>query len=154
MKNPSVYTLGCPCHFIHNAAHNAFKKLGEASGFDVEELAVDIYYYFDHSTKRKGELHEYACFCDVTYHKILKYVSTHWLSLQMSVERILRQYAALHSCFLSQDDETSDNRLCRLQVAFSNLMMEVYLMFYQSTLPIFTKNNLLQRVLAFIFYMM
>ena len=66
LKNPYVYTLGCPCHFIHNAAHKASKKLGVASGFDVEELAVDVYYYFDHSTKRKGELQEYACFCDVT----------------------------------------------------------------------------------------
>ena len=53
-KNPSVYTLGCPCHFIHNAAHKASTKLGVASGFDVEELAVDIYYYFDHSTKRES----------------------------------------------------------------------------------------------------
>ena len=53
LKNPSVYTLGCPCNFIHNAAHKA-TKLGVASGFDVEELAVDIYYYFDHSTKRES----------------------------------------------------------------------------------------------------
>lgn len=48
-------------------------------------------------------------------------------SLQVSVERMLRQYVALRSYFLSQDDETSDNRLCRLQALFSNLM------FYQST---------------------
>lgn len=79
VKNPSVYTLGCPCHFIHNAAHTASKKLLAACRFDVEELAVDIYYYFDHSTKRKGELQDYACFCDVTYRKVLKYVSTRWL---------------------------------------------------------------------------
>ena len=70
-------------------------------------------------------------------------MSTRWLSLQTSVERILCQYAALRSYFLSQDDETSDNRLCRLQAAFSTPMTEVYLMFYQSTLPIFTKINLL-----------
>ena len=42
LKNPSIYTLGCPCHFIHIAAHNASKQLGVASGFDLEELAVDI----------------------------------------------------------------------------------------------------------------
>ena len=143
VKNPSVYTLGCPCHFVHNAAHKASKMLEGATGFDVEELAVDVYYYFDRSTKRKGELQEYACFCDVAYHKVLKYVSTRWLSLQTSIERILRQYVVLHSYFLSQDDETSDNRLCRLQALFSSPMTEVYLMFYQSSLPIFTKINLL-----------
>lgn len=63
-KSPAFYTLGCPCHFIHNAAHKAAKKLELASGFDVEELAVDVFYYFDHSTKRKGELREFAQFCD------------------------------------------------------------------------------------------
>ena len=56
-RNPSVYTLGCPCHFIHNTAHAAAKKLGVATGFDVEEIVVDIY-YFDRSTKRKREHHE------------------------------------------------------------------------------------------------
>ena len=52
LKIPSVYTLGCPCHFIHNAAHAAANKLGAAARFDVKGLAVDIYYYFDHCTKK------------------------------------------------------------------------------------------------------
>lgn len=64
----------------------------------------------------------------------------------MSVERILGQYVALRSYFLSQDNETSDNRLRRLQALFSNPVTEVNLMFYQFTLPFFTKINLvLQR---------
>ena len=61
-KNPALYTLGCPCHFIHNAAHKAAKQLEAASGFDVEEMAVDVFYYFDYSTKRKGQLREFAQF--------------------------------------------------------------------------------------------
>ena len=43
-KNPALYTLGCPCHFIHNAAHKAAKQLEAASGFDVEEIAVDVFF--------------------------------------------------------------------------------------------------------------
>ena len=42
----------------------------------------------------------------------------------------------------SQDDETSDSCLRHLQALPSNTMTEVYLMFYQSTLPVFTKINL------------
>lgn len=121
-QNPALYTLGCPCHFIHNAAHKASKELESASGFDVEEMAVDVFYYFDHSTKRKGELREFSHFCDIESRKILKYVSTRWLSLQRSRERILKQYPALHSYFLSQDDNASDRRLSRLQVLFSDPM--------------------------------
>ena len=45
-KYPSLYTLGYPCHFIHNAAYYG-AKLERACGFDVEEVAVEILYYFD-----------------------------------------------------------------------------------------------------------
>ena len=71
-KNPALYTLGCPCHFLHNTAHKGTKEFETVCGFDVEEMAVDVFYYFDHSTKRKGELREYAQFCDVEYRKMFK----------------------------------------------------------------------------------
>ena len=74
-----------------------------------------------------------------------KYSSTRWLSLPSSVELILKQYSALHSCFLSQEENESDRRLTRLQVLFSDSMTEVFLLFYQSVMPVFTIVNLLQR---------
>jgi len=49
--NPNCYFLGCPCHILHNTAGKASAKLKEVSGFDVDDLAVDIFYYFDKSTK-------------------------------------------------------------------------------------------------------
>lgn len=55
-KNPALCTLECPSHFLHNAAHKAAKQLEAGSCFDVEEMAVDVFYYFDHSTIRKGQL--------------------------------------------------------------------------------------------------
>ena len=142
-KNPAIYTLGCPCHFIHNSAHKAAKQLEATCGFDVEEAAVDIFYFFDHSTKRKGQLREFAQFCDIEYRKMLKYVSTRWLSLQTSVERILKQYPALRSYFLSQDESESDRRLSRLQALFRDPMSEAYLLFFNSVMPVFTSTNLL-----------
>ena len=36
----------------------------QVTGFDVEDLLVDNYYYFDKSTKRNNELVEYCNFCD------------------------------------------------------------------------------------------
>ena len=95
------------------------------------------------STKRKGQLREFAQFCDIESRKMLKYVSTRWLSLQSSVERILKQYSALRSYFLSQDNDKSDRRLSRLQALFSDPMTEVYLLFYDSVMPVFTRINLL-----------
>ena len=41
---------------LHNAAHKASKKIGVVSGFDVEKIAVDIYYYFSWAL-RHGTVH-------------------------------------------------------------------------------------------------
>ena len=63
---------------------------------------VDNYYYFDKSSKRKNELADYCGFCDTEYRRVLKHVSTRWLSLEIAVERTLRQYQGLKSYFLSE----------------------------------------------------
>ena len=44
---------GCPCHIIHNTANKAAERFSEASGFDVENFLVDLFHWFDKSSKRK-----------------------------------------------------------------------------------------------------
>ena len=72
------------------------------SGFNVEDLAIDLFYWFDKSTKRKALLSEYCNFCDVQYRDIIKHVNTRWFSLEKAVYRVLQQYDALKSYFISQ----------------------------------------------------
>ena len=62
--NPSVYFVGCPCHIIHNAAQKAAEIFADVSQFDIEECCIDHFYWFDKSTKRKGQLEDYSLFCD------------------------------------------------------------------------------------------
>ena len=62
---------------------------------------IDLFYWFDKSTKRKASLSEYCTFCDVTYRDIVKHVNTRWLSLERAVGHVLQQYDALRSYFLS-----------------------------------------------------
>ena len=48
MKNPDVYFVGCPCHMAHNAAHKgwgSFSGASASSGFNVEDLVVDLDFY-------------------------------------------------------------------------------------------------------------
>lgn len=143
-KNTSVYFNGCPCHIVHNTASAASSAFSAATGFDVEDTMIDLYYWFDYSTKRKNKLAEYAEFCDQDYRQIVKHVSTRWLSLEKSVARTLTQYASLKSYFLSEQESTA--RFKRLKNAFTDPMTEVYLMFFQSALQIFLQLNLfLQR---------
>ena len=50
-RNNSIFFNGCPCHIIHNAAQKAGSAFAGFCGFDVEEFTIDIYYWFDKSTK-------------------------------------------------------------------------------------------------------
>ena len=126
---------------IHNVASRASDALQQVSGFDVEDLCVDVFYWFDKSTKRKGVLKEFCAFCDSTYHEVVRYVSVRWLSLETAVYRILELYVSLQSYFKSENE--SQARFCRLSAAFEDPMTEVYLLFYESVLPTFTHINLL-----------
>lgn len=63
------------------------------------------------------------------------------MSLEKAVHRILQLYESLKSYFNSEDE--SQARFGRLFSAFSDPMVEIYLLFYQSVLPTFTHLNLL-----------
>ena len=98
-------------------------------GFDVEDMHVDIFYWFDKSSERKVELEEFCFFCDQEYCKIIKHASTSWLSFETAATQTLQLYQPLRSYFLSQ--EVRPNCLERLEALFVDLFF----------LPIcFTKN--------------
>lgn len=144
LQNPSVYFNGCQCHVVHNTSAAAAKAFNAETRFDVEDLLVNIYYWFDYSTKRKCKLVEYTDFCDQEYRKIIKHVNMRWLSLEKVITRTLLHYQSLKTHFLSEDESVA--RFKRLQTAFSNPMTEVYLLFLQSALQILVNLNLfLQR---------
>lgn len=139
-RNSNIYFNGCPCHIIHNTAHKAGEEFTSYCNFDLEEFVIDLFYWFDKSTRRKNELACFCSFCDQAYRSIVKHVSTRWLSLESAVERSLKQYQSLKSYFLSSHE--SQARFIRLQHAFEDPLTEVYLLFHQSLLPTFTHVNM------------
>ena len=56
-KNKTIFINGCPCHVIHNTANKAAEQFSEVSGFDVEDFLVDLFHWFDKSSKRKVTSH-------------------------------------------------------------------------------------------------
>ena len=60
--------------------------------------------------------------------------------LQRAVEKILI-FAASKSYFISE--EARDARFKRFALLYKDLMFEVYLLFYEAILPVFTTFNLL-----------
>ena len=143
-KEPGIVVVGCPCHMLHNAAGKGATAYGNITNFDIEDHCVDLFYWFDKSTKRKGALKEYFEFCDTNYEAVIKYVSVRWLCLEHCIARELKKYVALKSYFCSEDEQ--GNRFQRLYGAFDDPMTEIHLLFFQSTIAMFTKfNRFLQR---------
>ena len=52
-KNENIFVNACPCHIIHNTANKAAERFSEVSRFDVEDFLVDLFHWFDKSSKRK-----------------------------------------------------------------------------------------------------
>ena len=55
-NNPEIFVSGCPCHLVHIAAGNAHDAFVEVTSINIEKLQIDIYYWFEKSTKRKRAL--------------------------------------------------------------------------------------------------
>ena len=55
-KNKEIITAGCPCHVLHNAAGKAAEEFTKVSEFDFEDHCVNLFFWFDKSTKRKSTL--------------------------------------------------------------------------------------------------
>ena len=68
-KNSTTYVMGCPWRIVHNMADKASQAFGAASGFDVEDFCVDLYYWFDKSTQRKSTLIDCYDFYDLEYRR-------------------------------------------------------------------------------------
>ena len=78
-------------------------------------------------------------FCDTEYPEVIPYASTRWLGLERCVNRELQKCVALELYFKSEG--LSDARFKKLETNF-NSVMELYMLFYQVSLPIFATFNL------------
>lgn len=94
-QNPGIYFLGCPCHLMHIAAERAAKELP----IDLHDVLTKIWYYLDKSSNRHQDLRRFQQLCDVSVHKILKHVSTRWLSLGVCLDRLIEQWEPLRNYF-------------------------------------------------------
>ena len=92
--NNSIYINGCPCHIVHNTANKGADMFMLESGFDVEDMLVDIFYWFDKSSKEKLSLKSF--FLSVTRNTAKSYKTCEYKVCQ-----------PLRSYFLSQELRTN-----------------------------------------------
>ena len=69
-KLPGIFSLGCLCHLAALCATAAIKKLLVS----VDDILIDIFYYFKHSSKRWSEFADITAeFSDIKPLKVLKH---------------------------------------------------------------------------------
>jgi hypothetical protein len=142
-KHDSIYMSGCPCHLIHIAAEKASNCLP----FKLDEVLVDTFYYLDKSSTRLGKLEVYQRLYEVDHLKILKHVSTRWLSAGVCVDRILENWDALlmlfRDAFHALPDDAGDCREKRNFEFYRSPTNKLYCLFLQDTFKIFDSVNIL-----------
>lgn len=104
-KQPSVFLSGCALHLVHIGAKKAATALPP-----IDDLLIDIYYYFNKSDKRKAEFKGTQDMYDTQQKKMLKHVCTRWLSIARCLERLLHNLEALKAYFKTQKDLLSNKR--------------------------------------------
>ena len=75
---PYVLAVKCSCHMIHLCASYACLKMSTT----LEDLCRNIYSYFNRSSLRQHEFHEFQEFVETKPHKLLGIGQTRWLSLE------------------------------------------------------------------------
>ncbi|KAJ8048457.1 hypothetical protein HOLleu_00782 [Holothuria leucospilota] len=105
-ENSGMYILGCPCHLMNLAAQKACSKLP----LSVDDLLVDIYYYLGKKQQQKTKSTAVPAFQWKGHQKILKHVGTHWLSLEIAINRLIEQWEPVRT-FLMQNTRVQ-RKLC------------------------------------------
>ena len=112
-KQPRVFSIGCVANLCLLAG---VKELP----IDVDDFFVDLYYYFDKSSKRKEILHEFQEFTNTKELKILKHCKTRWLSLDRAVKRVPQQWDALYAYFDREAETDRSGRVLGLDNNFKS----------------------------------
>lgn len=123
-----IIVMGCLCHLIDLATGRGINSLPVS----VDELLVDVFYYFKKSSKRKETLKALQeVHGDVK--KVLKHVETRWLSMGRCLDRILEQWEPLLK-FFELENKSLEKKNAR---TVSQANLEAY------TIPKLKKKKLL-----------
>ena len=94
-KSKECFIAGCNCHLCHLAAGSGAKAFAKECSFKIDEYQVDLYFFFEGSSKRKGIFVEYLGFVNLEWKNMVRDVKTRWLSLERCCDKELRKFPSL-----------------------------------------------------------
>lgn len=78
---------------------------------DIDKLLIDVYYYLDKSSKRQAAFKQMQLLNDLKESKILKHVSTRWLSIRTCLPRLVENWDALFDFFAAEESSAATSKL-------------------------------------------
>ncbi|KAK7504777.1 hypothetical protein BaRGS_00003805 [Batillaria attramentaria] len=140
-ENPNVYLSGCVCHLIHIAA----EKGASCLPLDVGRLLIDVYYFLERSSKRLATFKCMQVLHNLKETKILKHVSTRWLSIGNCLPRLISNWDALKDFFKSEEGAASDSSVKKkagdLRRLFQSPTNKLYCLFLADIIKVFDAVN-------------
>lgn len=134
---PHVLDVGCICHLADLAVKSGMGVLP----VDIDQLFVDVFYYFYHSSKRKQEFCDLWCSLFTSEPQtVLKHCTTRWLSLLRCVGRYISQFDGLMSYFQSCS-EAETRKVVSILQRLENPLTKPLLHFLSFILPSMDKFN-------------
>ena len=134
---PHVLDVGCICHLADLTIKSGVKSLP----VDIDQLFIDVFYYFFHSSKRKQEFCDLWCSLFTSEPQtILKHCPTRWLSLLRCVGRFISQFDGLKSYFLSCS-EAETRKVVSIIDRLENPLTKPLLLFLSYILPSMDRFN-------------
>lgn len=86
----------CNLHPVHTAFSKGLAKIP----FDFDKLAVNLHFFFKHSSARRKDFELCELETDLETQVMLRHVSSRWLSLRKTLIRIVEQWKNLKEYFL------------------------------------------------------
>ncbi|CAF2959711.1 unnamed protein product [Rotaria sp. Silwood2] len=93
---PNVLKGNCYSHILPNSVKYAHNELL----IDGEKVLISLCYHYLRSAKRVDELKQYYGFYEQDFKVILKHTKLRWLSLYLSIERLVEVFALVKIYFL------------------------------------------------------
>lgn len=105
IENPKLIKANCLCHVFHNMGKYARVSLK----YNVENLVVQVYNEFSTSSKNVEKLKDIHDFLETGgYRTFFKHINIRWLSLSNAIDRLLLNWDAAKSYFITKGKKNVD----------------------------------------------
>lgn len=120
-ENANIIGAPCCCHLLNLMTKKACKGLP----INIDEILVDIYYYFYHSSKRTQDFITFQLLYDPVFKNILKHCPTRWLSMTICLQRLLDLWKPLKEYFANEIEVlTKTNKKPRAELAPADMVID------------------------------